>query len=95
MVELGFPELSPEQIEILCSTAEEAARKYIQSKISSKLIEKLDIGVEAEGSKPVSLTVEIDLALNSQARDINAEELVKEATSCAHAASEKYLRKLK
>ncbi|MGD0069965.1 MAG: DUF3194 domain-containing protein [Candidatus Bathyarchaeia archaeon] len=95
MVELGIPELTTEQIEILCSTAENAARKYVLSKVSSKMVDRLDISVEAVGSKPVNVTVEIDLALSPQAEGIDAQTLVKEAVNEAHIASEKYLRKIK
>lgn len=95
MVELGIPELTTEQIETLCSTAENAARKYVLSKVSSKMVDRLDISVEAVGSKPVNVTVEIDLALSPQAKGIDAQTLVKEAINEAHIASEKYLRKTK
>ena len=95
MVELGIPELSTEQIETLCSTAENAARKYVLSKVSSKMVDRLDISVEAEGSKPVNVTVEIDLVLVPQTKDIDVQALVKEATNEAHKAIENYLRKIK
>jgi hypothetical protein len=95
VVELGIPELTTEQIETLCSTAENAARKYVLSKVSSKMVDRLDISVEAVGSKPVNVTVEIDLALSPQAEGIDAQTLVKEAVNEAHIASEKYLRKTK
>ncbi|MGD0407053.1 MAG: DUF3194 domain-containing protein [Candidatus Bathyarchaeia archaeon] len=95
MVELGIPELTTEQIETLCSTSENAARKYVLSKVSSKMVDRLDISVEAVGSKPVNVTVEIDLALSPQAKGIDAQTLVKEAVNEAHIASEKYLRKIK
>jgi len=95
LVELGIPELSTEQIETLCATAENAARKHVLSKVSSKLVDKLDISVEAEGSKPVKVTVEINLTLAPEAKDVDAQALVKEAANEAHKASEKYLRKLK
>ena len=95
MVELGIPELSTEQIEALCSTAENAARRYVLSKVSSKMVDRLDISVEAEGSKPVDITVEIDLLLVPIAKDVDAQMLVKEAVNEAHKASENYLRKLK
>ena len=95
MVELGIPELSTEQIEILCSTAENAARKHVLSKVSSKMIDRLDISVEAEGSKPLNVIVEINLALMPEAKDLDAQALAKEATTEAHKASENYLRKLK
>ena len=95
MVELGIPELTTEQIETLCSTAENAARKYVLSKVSSKMVDRLDISVEAEGSKPVNVTVEIDLDLTPAAKDVDAQTLVKEAINEAHKASENYLRKIK
>lgn len=95
MVELGLPELTTEQIEALCSTAENAARKYILSKVTSKMVEKIDICVEAEGTKPVDLTVEINLLLTANAKDVDADKLVKEAVAEAHKASENFLRKIK
>ena len=95
MGELGFPELSTEQIEFLCQTTEDAARKYILSHISSKDVERLDISVEVEGTQPVSVTVEINLLLTKQTKDVDPEALVKAATAKAHEATENYLRKLK
>ena len=95
MVELGIPELSTEQIEALCATAENAARKHVLSKVSSKMVDRLDISVEAEGSKPVNVTVEINLILASEANDVDVQALVSEAANQAHKASKKFLRKLK
>ena len=94
-VDLGIPELTTEQIETLCSTAENAARKYVLSKVHPKMVDKLDIFVEATGSKPVNVTVEIDLDLAPEAKDVDAQMLVKEAINEAHKASENYLRKIK
>jgi len=93
--ELGLPELSNEQTEVLCQTAENAARKLVLSKVSSKLVDRLDISVEAEGAKPVSVTVEVDLQLTPEAKGVDAQALVDEATKAAHQAAENYLRKLK
>ena len=95
MVELGLPELTTEQIEALCSTAENAARKYVLSKVSSKMVDRLDISVEAVGSKPVDVTVEVNLDLSPAAKSFDAQMLVKEAVNEAHKASENYLRKIK
>lgn len=95
MVDLGFPELSTEQIEALCLDAEKAASKHILSKVSSGMIDKLDISVEAEGTKPLVLTVEIELILSQKAGQFDVESLVNEATNEAHKASEKFLRKTK
>ncbi len=95
MAELGIPELTTEQIELLCSTAENAARKHILSKVASKQIDRLDISVEADGSKPVNVTVEVNLVLSLKARSIDAKNLAKEAVAKAHETAEDFLRKIK
>jgi len=95
VVELGIPELTTEQIETLCSTSEEAARKYILSKVSHKDIDRLDISVEADGLKPLNVTVEINLILASHTKDVDAESLVKDAVNQAHKATENFLRNIK
>jgi len=93
--ELGIPELTTEQIEILCSTAENAARQYILSKVLPKMVERMNISVEAEGAKPINLIVEVDLALSSQTSGSNPQTLSAEAVEEALKAGEKYLRKLR
>ena len=95
MEELGLPDLTTDQIETLCSTAENAARKHILSKLPLKMVDKLNISVEAVGAKPVNVTVEIDLALSPEIKEFDAEALVNDAVKEALAASESYLRKLK
>ena len=94
MEELGLPELTAEQIEALCLTAENAARKHVLAKISSKMVERLNVSVEADGAKPVNLTVEIDIALSPQMKDLDLDKLVDEAIKEALKVSENYLRKL-
>ncbi len=95
MVELGIPELTTEQIELLCQTAEDAAKKNVLSKVSNKKIDQLDIAVEVEGTKPVNVTVEINLLLTKEAEGIDAEAVVKDAVETAQKASENFLRQLK
>ena len=93
-MDLGIPELTDEQIEAVSRAAESAARKHIFSKISQKLVEKLDIIVEAEGAKPVSFAVEVNLALLNKAKGEDEKALAKEAVKEAFKAIENYLRKL-
>jgi hypothetical protein len=93
--ELGIPDLTTKQIEMLCATAENAARKHILSKVPAKMVEKLNISVEADGTKPVNVTVEIDLHLSPKMKNFDADTLVNEALKEAHKISENYLRKLK
>jgi hypothetical protein len=93
-VDLGIPDLTSEQIEKLCMIAEEAARKYVLSKVSKKSIEKLDICTEAVGTKPLRLEINVDLDASSAIENSNAQRLVNEAVKEGFRSAEKYLREL-
>ena len=95
MEELGISNLTTEQTETLCSTAESAARKYILSKVPLKMVDDLNISVEAEGVKPVNVTVEIDLTLSPKIKNLDTKALVDKAIQKALDASEIFLRNLK
>ena len=94
-MEIGIPELKSEQVEELCSIVEKTARQYVISKVSQKRIEALNISVETEGTKPVRLTVDIDVSLSPIMKKFNVQKLVDEATKEAFASAENYLRELK
>ncbi|MEM2099128.1 MAG: DUF3194 domain-containing protein [Candidatus Bathyarchaeia archaeon] len=91
--DIGLPELTTEQIEELCAIAENAARKYILAQVPSKMVERLNISIEALGLKPLNLTIEIDLALSPQVKNVDPNRLVNDAAKEALKVSEKYLRK--
>ncbi|MCW4011084.1 MAG: DUF3194 domain-containing protein [Candidatus Bathyarchaeota archaeon] len=93
-MELGIPELTELQIEEASGLAEDAARKHIFDKVSQKQVETLNISVEAEGTKPVSFTVEVDLVLLPQVKGVNEKALTEEAVQAAFEVIENYLRKL-
>ena len=95
LVDIGIPELSDEQIETLSQIAENGARRYIFSKINQKLVENLNISVEAEGAKPICFTIEIDLALLPEVKNVKEKTLSEEGVKVAFEAVETYLRKLK
>jgi len=93
--DIGLPELTSEQTEELCSIAEEAARKYVLSKIAIKKLESLNVSVEVEGDKPLKLSVEVDIELSPQVENINVQELANQAVREAFTSAEKYLKELK
>ena len=81
-----------DEIESICSAAEEAARKFILSKISLKKLEDLHLSVEGAGDKPLSLTVEI--AIQSELEDPELNAIIDNATEAAFAAAEAKVREL-
>ena len=95
MAEHGIPELTLEQVEELCERAEQAARKYVLSKIPTSRIATLDVTVDAEGTKPVTVNVDVNVILSPLMKDFNVEALTKEATEKAFAHIEEYLRELR
>jgi hypothetical protein len=92
-VEIGLRRApTDEETESICSAAEEAARKFILSKISLKKLEDLNISVEAVGDKPLSVTVEV--AMETNLDDAGLGTIVDEATEAAFAAAEAKVREL-
>lgn len=94
MEQIGIPELSSDEIEALCSIAEKAAREHVLLKVSPKKVETIDIWVETEGTKPISITVEVNLSLSPSVKKINAQRLADEAVKEALTSAENYLREL-
>ena len=95
MVEIGIPELTLEQVAELCERAEQAARTYVLSKVSTGRIVTLDVSVDAEGTKPVTVDVDVTVVLSPLMKDFDVEALTEEATKRAFAIIEEYLRELK
>lgn len=94
MAENGIPELTLEQVEELCELAEQAAREYVLSKVSTSRIVALDVAVDAEGTKPVTVNVDVTVVLSPLMKDFDVESLTKEATKQAFVHIEEYLREL-
>jgi len=90
--EIGIPELSSEQVEKLCEIGEKAARDYVSSKIPKHGVSTLDITVDIEGAKPITVNVEIEILLSPLMKDYDAKKLVNEAKQKAFNAIEEYLR---
>jgi hypothetical protein len=84
--------LTTEEVEQICTAAEEAARKHLLSRISLKRVSDLDVTVEGVGDKPLLLSV--DIALELQSEDQNLQGLVGEATAAAFSAAEAKAREL-
>jgi len=93
--EIGIPDLTEDQMQTLSETAEKAAREYILSKVPKGKVSALDITVEVVGSKPVTVKVDIDLALSPLMKKYDEEKLADEAAEKAFEAAEQYLRELK
>jgi len=75
-----------EEIEQICEAAQEAARKHLLSKVSLKQISDLDVTIEAVGDKP--LLVSIDVAIELETGNQDLEPIVDQATDAAFAAAE-------
>ena len=80
------------EIEQMCLAAQEAARNHLLSKVSIKRINDIDVTVEAIGDKP--LTLSVDVAVELESGDDDMDPLVDEATDIAFLAAERKAREL-
>ena len=92
MEEIGLQELTPEQQEQLCILAEKTAREYILAKIPSRKINTLNITVEIDRKIPTTVNVETEIQLAPTEKNIDINQLAKQATQKALQATDKYLR---
>lgn len=94
MEEIGISELTSEQVETLCAIAEKAARDYVLSKVPSRKVSVLNITIDTEGLKPVTVNVEVEITLSPLMKNYDVKKLADEATKQAFNAVEAYLREL-
>jgi len=93
--QLKLPELTQERIELLSSTAENAVGKHVVSKFPSKNVERPHVSVEAEGSKPLNLSMDVYLELATQERAADGKISADEAIGAAFETAEKCSRALR
>jgi len=74
--------------------AENAARKHISSKIPLRKLTALDIIVEVEGEKPVTVNIDIQLSIPLGITNQNAQQLANEAAKKAQQAAQAYLKEI-
>ena len=86
-------EPTTEEVEQICTAAEEAARKHLLSRVPLKHLSDLDVTIEAVGDKP--LVVNVDVAIELASGDQDSQALVDEATDLAFSAAEAKVRELK
>jgi acid phosphatase class B len=92
--EIGIPELTSEQVERLCEIGEETARKYILSKVPLRRVSVLNITVDIEGTKPITVNVDVEVTLSPLMKNYDVKKLTAEATKMAFDSIERYLREL-
>lgn len=87
--------LSYEELEKICDVAEEAARKYIMSRVPREYVSDLSISVDLEGSETLNIDVEVEVSLSPLCKGISAEEIANGSVKAAFNAIEEYLRKIR
>ncbi|MEM2342301.1 MAG: DUF3194 domain-containing protein [Candidatus Bathyarchaeia archaeon] len=88
-------DLSYEEIEKICEIAEDAARKYIMSKVPSEYISDLSVSVDVESMETLNVDIEIEIELSPIYRKANAEEIAKDSLKAAFDAIERYLENIR
>jgi len=91
---IGIPELTLDQLEALCDVAERAARKHILSRVPSHRISDINISVDVEGLRPVTVNIDIEVTLSPLMRGFDVDRLISEAAEKAFQSIEQYLRRI-
>jgi hypothetical protein len=92
--EIDIPELTSEQVEELSKAVEEKTREYITARVPRRQIDRLDITVEAEGTKPVMLTISVAIELIKMMKNMDVRKLANDAVGNGLNVAQEFLRKL-
>ena len=94
MEDVSIPELTEDQIRMIAETAEKHARDYINTKLPKRVISTLEIVIEAEGTKPLLFSIDINLRLSFLAKAYDTQRIVDEASRETFEVIEQNLREL-
>jgi hypothetical protein len=92
--EVRRPSLSYDQLERLCEIAEEAARRYVSSRIPSRGISDLSVSVNSVDSENLTLEIDVEVTLSPLFSKVDVKKLAEKAVEAAFKAVEDYLREL-
>jgi len=92
-VVIGLPDLTDEQILEVIEAGERAAREYVLSRLPAKKVYDIGVCIQVEGSKPLTITVDVELRVASSAK-VDPEALAREAAKKAMEAVEEKLREI-
>lgn len=81
------------EVEKLCSVAEDTVEQVIENRIGFKHVEDLRVTVRADGTKPLRLTVDLDLTPSHRSSELDS--ILGEATDAAFSAVERKALELK
>lgn len=87
--------LTYEELEKICEVAEEAARKYIFSKVKREYVSDLYISVDLEGLDVLNVNVEVEIEFSPLCRRVNAQEIADGSVKAAFEAIENYLKNIR
>jgi hypothetical protein len=86
--------LTYEELERICDLAEEAARRYIASKVPKEGISDLTITVSIESSESLNVDVDVEVRLSPLYGNLNVKELARGSVKAAFEAIEEYLKQV-
>jgi len=95
LIERPISSLTYGDLEKLCDIAEEAARRYIFSRVKREYVSDISISINLENRDFLNVDIEVEIELSPLCRKINAKDLAEGSVKASFEAIEKYLRKIR
>ncbi len=89
---IAISELSLDELQSVCESTELEVRRFIFSKVASKLVDDMNILVDADASPPASINIEVDLRLSPLVKGMDADRLVGDAVDHGFRSAEERVR---
>lgn len=95
MSERPISSLTYEELERICEEAEEAARRYIFSKVRREYISDISISIDLEGLESLNVDVEVEVRLSPLCRGLDLQGIIDGSVKAAFEAIERYLKTIR
>lgn len=90
-----IPSLTYEELEKICEIAEEAARRYIFSRVKKEYVSDISILVDLESLESLNVNIEVEVRLSPFCRSVNAKEIAEGSVRAAFETIEKFLKDIR
>ncbi|MEM0049807.1 MAG: DUF3194 domain-containing protein [Candidatus Bathyarchaeia archaeon] len=92
---LPISSLTYEKLEEICKVAEEAARRYIFSRVKREYVSDLYISIDLESLDALNVSIEVEINLSPLCKNVDVQEIANGSIKAAFEAIEKYLNKIR
>ncbi len=90
----AISELDLNELQSVCEATERMIRRFVFSKVASKLVDDLNVAVGVNGSHPASIDIEVEIRLSPLLKSVDVDVLVEDAVDFGFRSAEEKAKEI-